>query len=119
MRSSHRENLMGRPSVISDYCAVCGAYGTHRHHAVVKGIGGVSRETDARIPLVSLCPSCHELVHARKLHLQWDGGWKWLLTRDAVRDEEAWRLYAEHYSPMKGWRELLEEEKHPIFGRRR
>ncbi|MGI6125849.1 MAG: hypothetical protein ACOYEF_02680 [Planifilum sp.] len=95
------DELMGRPSLVGERCAVCGRPATNAHHVVMKGAGGVSRETDARIPRISLCgmgncSGCHGLAHSRRLHFRWRGRWEWLYTPEPVKYQEA--------LVMEGWR---------------
>lgn len=111
LRSAYREALMCRPDAMGDYCAVCGGYCSDGHHAVQKGMGGVPPEVDALIPRIGLCRRCHDEAHAKRLHLQWDGGWKWLWHPDPMGDELAWRMYSGHYSPVK-------EQRWETFGRK-
>lgn len=113
VRSAYRENLMDKPSVVSDYCCVCGRYCTEGHHTVQKGIGGVKKHIDKRIPLLSLCHQCHSETHAKRLHLQWDGRWLWFWSREPMGDEKAWELYHNHYSPVKT------EQEYITYGRKR
>lgn len=122
MRGSYRDNLMGRPSVVSDRCAVCGRYASNLHHVVQKGMGGVSRDVERRIPKVALCGSgttgCHGLVHERRLHLNWCdgmGGWVWWQSPEPMDDELAWRLHAAEYRPMRGW--IEQQAPGEVFGR--
>lgn len=101
IRSAYRENLMDKPSAMHDYCVVCGRYCIEGHHVVQKGIGGVKKHIDKRIPRIGLCRFCHKEVHAKRLHLQWDGKWLWFWCRNPMKDEEAWEQFKSHYSPIK------------------
>ena len=74
--------LLGKPSLISRYCVVCGKPATNSHHVIIKGMGG-SRHSK-RIPTVSLCGSgntsgCHGLAHSMRLHFRYRDGWEYLL----------------------------------------
>ena len=111
--SAYRENLLEGHSVVGLWCPVCGGRATDGHHVVQKGMGGVSREHDREIPIVKLCHECHMAVHDRRLHLQWSNGrWLWFQSGQPMRDEHAWELYSNHYSPLN---EPIEYE---TFGRR-
>ena len=107
LRSAYKENLMGKPSLVSDYCVVCGKYCTEGHHTVQKGIGGVKRHIDKQIPRVSLCHDCHMEYHSKRLHLQFDNGWLWYWSQTPMSDEDAWRTYRNHYSPAKTQQEYI------------
>lgn len=110
---SYKANLLGKPSVTGDYCAVCGAYATDGHHTVQKGIGGVSKDVDRQIPIIGLCRTCHDLHHARRLHFNFDGGrWMWFVSGQQMSDEAAWKLYRSHYTPV------AEPIEYVTFGRR-
>ena len=103
-----RDNLLGKPSVISNgHCAVCGRRGVHKHHVIPKGMGGVKRDLDKRIPLIELCPMCHADVHDRRtLHLYWSvalGGWCYWKSNIAMDDQTAFRNYYHQFRPLPGW----------------
>lgn len=108
--SMFREQLLGKPSVIgSGKCAVCGRMHTHKHHVVQKGMGGVRRETDRRIPLIELCSDCHRMVHdKRMLHLHWFdglGGWCYYVSPYAMDDQVAATSHIRDFRPLPGWTE--------------
>ena len=72
MLNETNKHLIGKPSLKSDYCVVCGARATNQHHVIQKGMGG----SKAKIPTVSLCgmgntSGCHKLAHEGKLHFYW------------------------------------------------
>ena len=122
--SKYRDNLFDRPSVVdADFCAICGRPASNAHHVIQKGMGGVSKETDKRIPRIRLCGSgnasgCHGLVHQGKLHLNWDdclGGWVFFMTPDPVSDELCWELHSDAYLPVPGWVE--QQEPTIVYGR--
>ena len=119
----YRKNLLDRPSVIdTDHCVICGRPAHDAHHVIQKGMGGVSRQTDKRIPRLKLCGAgntsgCHGLLHQGKLHINWDtsmGGWVFMRTPEPMNDIECWEQYADEYLPVPGW----EEQQRPthIFG---
>lgn len=108
--NSYKANLLDRPSVHSTWCPVCGDRATDEHHVIQKGMGGVSKELEKRIPIIDLCRTCHQLYHARKLHFQWDGRWKYFYSGQQMKDEDAWELYRKHYSPLQ------QPVEHTIFG---
>lgn len=103
--SAYKANLLDRPSVLGMWCPVCGDRATDGHHAVQKGMGGVSKELERRIPILRLCHACHMEHHAGLLHFQWDGGWLWFRSGQPMRDDGAWALYSAHYSPFAAHKE--------------
>jgi len=113
--SAYRQALLDKPSVLGMWCPVCGDWATDGHHAVHKGMGGVSKETERRIPILRLCHTCHMEHHGGLLHFQWDGQWKWFRSGQPMSDEGAWELFSAHYSPFAH----VEEEEPRTFGRRR
>ena len=117
MFNRYRDNLLDKPDILSQECAVCGSYGTDKHHIIQKGMGGVKPKTEARIPKVKLCRYCHNEAHQKRLHFNWSDGWVYLHTKTPMSDEEAWEKYAKHYSPLKGW-ERLQQEAFPFGGKR-
>ena len=46
-------------------CRLCGELTVHRHHVVHRRLGG----DDASENLITLCPSCHQDVHDRRVDL--------------------------------------------------
>lgn len=112
----YKDNLLDKPDVLGQSCAVCGTYGTDQHHVIQKGMGGVSKDIEQRIPKIKLCRYCHNEAHQKRLHFQWHKGWKYLNTRDQMSDEQAWEMYAKHYSPLKGWENQLKEGSYRVFG---
>lgn len=72
--------MLGRPSLHSPYCVVCGAPATNQHHVIIKGMGGSKRQ----IPTVSLCglgntSGCHRLAHAMRLHFRYTDTWEYII----------------------------------------
>lgn len=105
--NSYEARLLDKPSVVGEWCAVCGAPATNRHHVVFKGMGGRSKAIEGRIPLVSLCGmgntgGCHGLVHSRKLFMDWRDGWVYLLCDEPTKIDDAMR--ADGWKPLPGWR---------------
>ena len=120
--SAFKAQLLDRPSVISTgRCAVCGRKWTQRHHVVQKGAGGVSPETDRRIPLIELCEDCHGMVHRqRRLHLHWFdglGGWAYYISRHAMDDQLAATMHMREFRPLPGW--LEQKRWGDVIGARR
>ena len=99
--SAYKENLLDRPSIKGMWCAVCGNRATDGHHVIQKGMGGVSKALEQRIPIINLCRECHNAVHARYLHLQWNGQWLYFWSGQQMKDEHAWSLYSKHYAPIR------------------
>jgi len=117
--------LLDKPSVIgSGRCAVCGRPSSNNHHVIQKGMGGVGRETEKRIPLIELCGNgnvsgCHGLAHSGILHLYWEegmGGWVFWRSPEPMKDFDAWWDHSDEYLPVPGW---VEQEKGTILGGRR
>lgn len=110
-RSEFRKSLIGKPSVLSERCALCGRPASNLHHVVPKGMGGAD---DSQIPLIRLCGSgnasgCHGAAHSGHLHFAWDdenGGWVYVITSNAMKDDECWQRYKAMYAPLPGWREI-------------
>lgn len=94
-----RESMLDLPSLNSDYCVVCGAYLTDGHHVIQKGMGGVSKEIDNRIPRISVCRICHNMYHAKKLHFHFNKKWLWFISGQPMSDEAAWEQFSRHYTP--------------------
>lgn len=127
--SEHDAHLLDKPSVDQEpYCAVCGRPATNRHHVIEKGMGGVSRELERRIPKVTLCgmgnaSGCHGKVHAHLLHLYWDddgyGGGRWVMyeTPEPMDDWRCWEAHMGEYVTLPGW-EVQQRYGRPIGGRR-
>ena len=108
--NSYKDNLLDKPSVRDRWCPVCGDKATDEHHLIQKGMGGVSKTTEQRIPKMKLCRNCHSKVHAKLLHFQWDGGWLYFESGQPMSDQHAWELFSWHYSPIKT---TIEQE---VFG---
>ena len=110
--NAYRDNLLDRPSMADgDRCAVCGRYAHDRHHVIPKGMGGVPKALEARIPKLLLCGNgnltgplggCHGMAHQGLLHLNYTEamGWCYLVTDDPMDDELAWRTRAREYRPV-------------------
>ena len=89
--------MLGRPSLHSPYCVVCGKPATNQHHVVIKGMGGSRRQ----IPTVSLCgmgntSGCHGLAHAMRLHFRYRKGWECIITAEpcdyqTALESDGWR----------------------------
>ena len=107
--NKYRENLLDRPSVKGDRCVVCGRFANNNHHVIPKGMGGIPKSLESRIPTLVLCgqgnvSGCHGLAHQKKLHLNWSdglGGWVWLITPNAMDDEFAWQRHRKLYRPIR------------------
>lgn len=75
------EHLLGKPSLQSDTCCVCGAPATNQHHVIIKGMGG--SKYAKQIPTVSLCgmgntSGCHGKAHSGQLHFDYRDGYGWM-----------------------------------------
>lgn len=96
----HQQALMGKPSVIREFCAICGMPAQSKHHIVPRSQGGADG------PVISLCgygneSGCHGQFHAHKLHLRWNdqvGWWECLYTARPKKYEQALH--------MDGWKRL-------------
>ena len=104
--------MMGKPSVKTCRCAVCGrTFPLEQHHVVFRSAGKMfvgCREIEK--PTITLCgfgnnlqdangrDYCHGLAHHRRLHFRWNDGWEYLRT-----DEPCDYLHA---LDMDGWRSL-------------
>ena len=102
--NSYKDNLLDKPSLIRDECVICGRPATDKHHVIQKGMGGVSKQTEKRIPLLALCRSCHNEVHQKRLHINWRNGWLYLRTMNGMADDKAWNEYEDLFTPMLGWK---------------
>lgn len=81
------ESMMGKPSIKSDTCPICGKRASNDHHIVPKGTGNkyLIAENGQKLesPTISLCGFgnnladangrfyCHGLAHAHMLHFRW------------------------------------------------
>lgn len=96
--NEYQRALMGKPSIETAGCAICGACMTERHHIVPRSQGGADG------PTVTLCGwgntgGCHGLAHAHKLHLyDFGDGWQYLITKEPMKLEKA--------IEMGGWRHV-------------
>ena len=95
--NEYQRALMGKPSVESGWCAVCGRPVTERHHVVPRSQGGTAG------PTIALCGrgntgGCHGLAHSHRLHFRFDGRWRYLVTDEPVKYEAALE--------MGGWRDV-------------
>lgn len=113
--------LLDKPSIDTERCAICSARATNRHHIVQKGMGGTKLEK--RIPTMKLCGSgtsgCHGMAHDKRLHIYWDDerdGWVYYVTRKPMNDFRCWQVYGDRYMPVPGWQSREVEE---TFGDRR
>ena len=116
------EKLFDKPSCdLMPFCAICGAPAHDKHHLIQKGIGGVSKETEKRIPKMRLCGSgntsgCHGAFHQLRLHIYWEDGirgeepgWVFMFTKEPMNHQRCWELNRESYLPVPGWLELKRE----------
>ena len=107
---AYDENMLDKPSVIDEdgRCAVCGRYGaTNKHHVILKGMGGRSKETERRIPLFLLCghgnvSGCHGKFHKGILHARWRDGWEIKETEQPTKRIEA-LMDPDGWKPLWGW----------------
>lgn len=88
--------LLDKPDMIRPWCIACGKPSTNHHHVIPKGMGGLQRDLERRIPLLSLCgmgnaSGCHGLAHSGRLHFRWDGCWEFLRT-EPCKYEDALRM---------------------------
>jgi len=94
--------LLGKPSIVSEYCLFCGRPATNQHHIIQKGMGGSKHEK--LIPTVSVCgmgntSGCHGEFHAKRLHIRWvEDHYEYLHTTTPTKDLEALE--------MDGWKRL-------------
>ena len=102
MRNALSDSLLDKPSALSLRCVVCGRTATDAHHVVQKGMGGVSKEIEKRIPKVSLCRACHDRVHSRRLHFAWRDGWVIYDDPEPMSDWRAWLNHEDEYRPIRG-----------------
>ncbi|MBQ9041464.1 MAG: hypothetical protein IJ111_01450 [Eggerthellaceae bacterium] len=122
--SMFRQKLFDKPSVVdTEHCVICGRWAHDAHHVIQKGMGGVSRETDKRIPKVKLCGSgnldgCHGMLHKGLLHIYWEksmGGWVFYWTPKPMNDQKCWEMFSKDYLPMPGW--VNQQRPVLVFGR--
>ncbi len=99
-----QRGLMGRPDVkaVDGCCPFCGRPATNRHHVVPRSQGG------ARGPVAEVCgfgnaSGCHGLLHSRRLHLDWRGGWVFLVTPGPTKDQIAMEM--DGWEPVPGQEE--------------
>ena len=101
-----QRELLDKPSIESDVCAVCGAKATNRHHVLIKGMGGLPKSIESRIPLIPLCGmgntcGCHKLAHDYAIEFRYDerdGLWKWRKTKHGGRwyvcfGQQVWKTF--------------------------
>lgn len=121
-----RAKLLDKPDIdLVPYCAICGRPARDRHHIIQKGMGGVSREVEKRIPKIRVCgegnaSGCHGLLHSKRLHVYWDDyeEYVYLVTREPMDDLTCWELNRASYLPVPGWieqKQMKRAEAH-IFG---
>lgn len=124
MNNEFTSVLLGKPSVDTGRCAICGKPGGEMHHVVQKGMGGVSAEIEAQIPKMRLCgwgntSGHHGMLHGKYLHVYWhaEAGWVYYISSFPMDDMECWMLNSDRYMPVPGW---IEQQVAPvIYGRRR
>lgn len=69
--------MMGKPSIRSNRCVICGQPATNQHHVVKRSAGKWVRDgIELKKPTMSLCgmgnaSGCHGLAHAGRLHFRW------------------------------------------------
>ena len=95
--------MLGKPSINGHYCAICGRPATNHHHVIQKGMGGVSKDINKRIPTIVLCGmgnvnGCHGLAHTGRLHFRFNGKWQYLLTKKSIGYSSALE--------STGWRDI-------------
>jgi hypothetical protein len=113
--------MMGKPSVKTCRCAVCGAtWPLNQHHVVRRGAGKMYRNgVELKKPTITLCGSgntsgCHGLAHQNRLHFRWvesrqpsgeygmptieAGHWEYILLDEPTKYSKALE--------MEGWRRL-------------
>lgn len=101
-----QQALLGKPSIDSDVCAVCGGRASNRHHVVIKGMGGLPKLIESRIPLIPLCGNgntsgCHKLAHDYAIEFRYDdreGLWEWRKTKHGGRwhvccGQQRWKTF--------------------------
>lgn len=117
--------LLDKPSVTdTPFCAICGRPAHDAHHVIEKGMGGVTRRTEKRIPKMRLCGNgnvsgCHGLLHQMKLHVYWDdsmGGWVFWRSYEPMGHFDAWQQHHDEYLPVPGWVEQKEGSVLHVFG---
>lgn len=100
---------LDKPSLKSDVCAVCGRKAANDHHVIVKGLGGVSKELEKRIPTISLCgmgnvTGCHGAAHKHRIEFEYDD------------DRELWLWRRKGCS---AWHACFGQERWTTFGAKR
>ncbi|NGM17736.1 hypothetical protein GMI70_06990 [Eggerthellaceae bacterium zg-893] len=113
--------MMGKPSVKTPFCAVCGRPAPlNEHHVVRRGAGRMYDEDGRELqkPTITLCgfgnvlkdadgrTYCHGLAHAGRLHFRWaEGGgracggrWEYLATEEPCSYLDALE--------KKGWKRI-------------
>ena len=123
-----KDKLLDKPDcALMPFCAVCGRPAHDKHHVIQKGMGGVTKEIEMRIPKVRLCgfgnnDGCHGLLHQKRLHIYWEDGrddeepgWVYLVTTEPMDDQECWELNRASYLPLPGWLDQKRGEQH-VFG---
>lgn len=98
----YQERLMDKPAIKGDRCCFCGRPKNSAHHVVPRSQGGSDGPT---IPVCGFGneSGCHGLLHAHKLHVNWNDeqGWVYLYTPKAMKLEKALEL--------DGWRAVIHE----------
>lgn len=102
MRNALADSLLDKPSALSLSCVICGRPATDAHHVIQKGMGGVNKDMERRIPKVSLCRHCHNEVHAKRLHFAWRDGWVYYADPEPMSDWRAWLNHEDEYRPIRG-----------------
>ena len=93
--------LLGKPSIYAPYCVVCGRPATNQHHVIIKGMGGMDKATERRVPTLTLCgmgntSGCHGLAHQMRLHFRYRKGWECIITAEpcdyqTALESDGWR----------------------------
>ena len=92
MLNNLNAHLLDKPSLVSDYCCVCGKPATNRHHVIIKGMGGTAFKK--RIPTVPLCgigntSGCHGLAHSGRLFFDYKQWWLYCLMDEPTDYQDA------------------------------
>ena len=115
--NAYERELLGKPNVLTEGCAVCGRPATNEHHVIFKGSGGMSRELERKVPKIRLCGNgnvdgCHGEVHHRRLFFRWvDGaGWQYQRTLKPTKVDDAMAAPDIHWAPLAGWEAIREKQ---------
>ena len=80
MLNETNRHLLGKPSLMSDHCCVCGKPATNNHHVIQKGMGGTKRKDIPTLPLCGMgnTSGCHGKAHSGQLHFDFKEGYGWV-----------------------------------------